>query len=171
MISIMELMEKKTPLIKNRDKKKGMTLVEIMAAMAIFSILFVAISSLMVNTAKIESKSNTLLDNTTIVKSVLTVFEVNGDGDGTGEYISNERFEELKISSNSNPDKLIEIEFNTINNMQKQLISGDNSDGNNYTAKIKIEKVAGKKLYLINVNLKNNIKNEFVEKKMFINRN
>ena len=34
MISMMELMEKKTLSIKNTNRKKGMTLVEIMAAMA-----------------------------------------------------------------------------------------------------------------------------------------
>ena len=42
MISMMELMEKKTPSIKNNYRKKGMTLVEIMAAMAILSILLCA---------------------------------------------------------------------------------------------------------------------------------
>ncbi len=38
---MMEFMEKITPLNKKYDRKKGMTLVEIMAAMAILSILFV----------------------------------------------------------------------------------------------------------------------------------
>ena len=41
MSSMMEFMEKTTPLNKKYDRKKGMTLVEIMAAMAILSILFV----------------------------------------------------------------------------------------------------------------------------------
>lgn len=57
MSSMMEFMEKTTPLNKKYDRKKGMTLVEIMAAMAILSILFVGISSYMLNIVKAENRS------------------------------------------------------------------------------------------------------------------
>ena len=77
MSSMMEFMEKITPLNKKYDRKKGMTLVEIMAAMAILSILFVGISTMMINTAKTEDKSNVLLNNTAIIRAILTSFEVN----------------------------------------------------------------------------------------------
>ena len=76
MISMMELMEEKTPLTKNADKKKGMTLVEVMAAMAILSILFVAISSLMINVVKSEIRADEKLEINNYIKSALTLFDV-----------------------------------------------------------------------------------------------
>lgn len=75
MISIMELMEKKAPSIKNIDRKKGMTLVEVMAAMAILSILFVGISGLIIGTAKSEGKSNRKLESDGYLKNALLMFE------------------------------------------------------------------------------------------------
>ena len=76
MISMMELMEEKTPLTKNTDKKKGMTLVEVMAAMAILSILFVGISSLMINVVKSEVRADEKLEINNYIKSALTLFDV-----------------------------------------------------------------------------------------------
>ena len=76
MISMMELMEEKTPLTKNADKKKGLTLVEVMAAMAILSILFVAISSLMINVVKSEVRADEKLEINNYIKSALTLFDV-----------------------------------------------------------------------------------------------
>ena len=76
MISIMELMEKKTPSIKKYDKKKGMTLVEVMAAMAILSILFVGISGLMISIVKTEVRSDEKLEINSYIKSALTLFDV-----------------------------------------------------------------------------------------------
>ena len=76
MISMMELMEEKTPLTKNADKKKGMTLVEVMAAMAILSILFVGISSLMINVVKSEVRADEKLEINNYIKSALTLFDV-----------------------------------------------------------------------------------------------
>ncbi|MBM6861369.1 type II secretion system protein [Clostridium saudiense] len=76
MISMMELMEEKTPLTKNTSKKKGMTLVEVMAAMAILSILFVAISSLMINVVKSEIRADEKLEINNYIKSALTLFDV-----------------------------------------------------------------------------------------------
>ena len=75
MISIMELMEKKTPLTKKYDKKKGMTLVEIMAAIAILSILFVGISGLIIGTAKSEGKADRKLESDEYLKNALLMFE------------------------------------------------------------------------------------------------
>ena len=75
MISIMELMEKKTPSIKKYDKKKGMTLVEVMAAMAIFSILFVGISGFIINVAKSEGRSERKLESDGYLKNTLLMFE------------------------------------------------------------------------------------------------
>ena len=75
MISIMELMEKKTPSIKNIDRKKGMTLVEIMAAMAILSILFVGISTLIISTVKNEARTNRKLESDGYLKNALLIFE------------------------------------------------------------------------------------------------
>ena len=76
MISMMELMEEKTPLTKNTSKKKGMTLVEVMAAMAILSILFVGISSLMINVVKSEVRADEKLEINNYIKSALTLFDV-----------------------------------------------------------------------------------------------
>ena len=76
MISMMELMEEKTPLTKNTGKKKGMTLVEVMAAMAILSILFVGISSLMINVVKSEVRADEKLEINNYIKSALTLFDV-----------------------------------------------------------------------------------------------
>lgn len=76
MISMMELMEKKTPSIKNNYRKKGMTLVEIMAAMAILSILFVGISGLMLSIVKTEARADEKLEINNYIKSALTLFDV-----------------------------------------------------------------------------------------------
>ena len=76
MISMMELMEKKTPSIKNTNRKKGMTLVEIMAAMAILSILFVGISGLMISIVKTEARADEKLEINNYIKSALTLFDV-----------------------------------------------------------------------------------------------
>lgn len=76
MISIIELMEKRTPSIKNNDKKNGMTLVEVMAAMAILSILFVGISGLMISIVKTEVRADEKLEINNYLKSALTLFDV-----------------------------------------------------------------------------------------------
>lgn len=164
MSSMMEFMEKITPLNKKYDRKKGMTLVEIMAAMAILSILFVGISTMMINTAKTEDKSNVLLNNTAIIRAIFTYFEVNTDGSRTIDYINNTRFYNLKEKVN------ITLRFNTIENMQQQL--KDDliiSDGSNYIAEITIRD-DGDNIYNIKINLINNIKNEDITKEMYVYR-
>ena len=164
MSSMMEFMEKITPLNKKYDRKKGLTLVEIMAAMAILSILFVGISTMMINTAKTEDKSNVLLNNTAIIRAIFTSFEVNTDGSRTIDYINNTRFYNLKEKVN------ITLRFNTIENMQQQL--KDDliiSDGSNYIAEITIRD-DGDNIYNIKINLINNIKNEDITKEMYVYR-
>lgn len=75
MISTMELMEKKTPSIKKIDRKKGMTLVEVMAAMAILSILFMAISSFIIGIVRSEAKSERKLESDGYLKNALLMFD------------------------------------------------------------------------------------------------
>lgn len=74
MISMMETMEKRIHLIKN-SKKKGMTLVEIMAAIAILSILFIGISQLIVGTVKSEARADRRLESDGYLKNALLMFE------------------------------------------------------------------------------------------------
>ncbi len=169
MISMMELMEEKTPLTKNTDKKKGMTLVEVMAAMAILSILFAAISGLMINTVKIEDRSNVLLDNSSIIKAIMLVFETDSDSSNDSENINNERFNQLK-PINDGEIKTTIINFDTIEGMQDQLINGTISLVGKYKAEISIEKLRGKKLYKISTTLTNTLKQQSIEKEIIINR-
>lgn len=169
MISMMELMEEKTPLTKNTDKKKGMTLVEVMAAMAILSILFAAISGLMINTIKIEDRSNVLLDNSSIIKAIMLVFETDSDSSNDSENINNERFNQLK-PINDGEIKTTIINFDTIEGMQDQLINGTISLVGKYKAEISIEKLRGKKLYKISTTLTNTLKQQSIEKEIIINR-
>ena len=75
MISTMELMEKKTPSIKKTNRKKGMTLVEVMAAMAILSILFMGISSFIIGIVRSEAKSERKLESDGYLKNALLMFE------------------------------------------------------------------------------------------------
>lgn len=169
MISMMEPMEEKIPLTKNTDKKKGMTLVEVMAAMAILSILFAAISGLMINTVKIEDRSNVLLDNSSIIKAIMLVFETDSDSSNDSENINNERFNQLK-PINDGDIKTTIINFDTIEVMQDQLINGTISLVGKYKAEISIEKLRGKKLYKISTTLTNTLKQQSIEKEIIINR-
>lgn len=182
MISIMELMEKKTPSIKKNDRKKGMTLVEVMAAMAILSIIFVGISGLISSIIKSETKSNALLDNATIAKSILSVFEIVGDGSGDKQYISNERFNNLinNIDRENNKDideesNANEYKFNTIDEAIEQIINGKNSVGSGeeykYTLELKIDnEPKDSNLYKITVEVYDSITEDSQIKYMYIYR-
>lgn len=72
---IMKVMEKKTPLIKIKHKKRGITLIEVMAAIAIISILFVSISQFILSVAKNEAISERKLENYGYLKNILSIFE------------------------------------------------------------------------------------------------
>ena len=120
MSSMMEFTAEKTPLTKNIDKKKGMTLVEVMAAMAILSILFVAISGLMINTVKIESRADKILETNNYLKSALLVFDEKMAD--VSEYIVEKT-----------------IEFSNVNEMQRRIVNKDYSSTGKYSMNIKSE--------------------------------
>ena len=113
MISMIEPMEKKTPSIKNTNRKKGMTLVEVMAAMAILSILFVGISGLMISIVKSENRADQKLEINNYVKSALILFD--------SKSANVESYKDGKT-----------IFFNDLNEMQSKIISGDESGTGKY---------------------------------------
>ncbi|MBD7915998.1 prepilin-type N-terminal cleavage/methylation domain-containing protein [Clostridium sp. Sa3CUN1] len=98
MISIMELMEKKILLTKKNSNKKGMTLVEIMAAMAILSILFIGISSFIIGIVNSEAKTNRKLESDGYLKNALLMFEsgVVSPGDSLNFTVSFDNIEQMK---------------------------------------------------------------------------
>ena len=65
MISIKEHMEKK--IISN---KKGMSLVEVIAALAIFSVLFIGVSSFIMNSIKSENLNNNSIKTVTLMQGI-----------------------------------------------------------------------------------------------------
>lgn len=65
MISIKEHMEKK--IISN---KKGMSLVEVVAALAIFSVLFIGVSSFIMNSIKSENLNNNSIKTVTLMQGM-----------------------------------------------------------------------------------------------------
>ncbi|MEN8078454.1 prepilin-type N-terminal cleavage/methylation domain-containing protein [Clostridioides difficile] len=143
MNSIMELMEKKTPSIKNRDRKKGMTLVEIMAAMAILSILFVGISGLIIGTAKNEGKADRKLESDGYLKNALLMFESG-----------------LVSPSDS---LNFTVKFDDIIQMQEGINSLSNTNKGNETYEISITSSleSSNNLYKINANFKNSRGEEY----------
>ena len=65
MISTKEHMEKK--IISN---KKGMSLVEVIAALAIFSVLFIGVSSFIMNSIKSENLNNNSIKTVTLMQGI-----------------------------------------------------------------------------------------------------
>lgn len=65
MISIKEHMEKQ--IISN---KKGMSLVEVVAALAIFSVLFIGVSSFIMNSIKSENLNNNSIKTVTLMQGI-----------------------------------------------------------------------------------------------------
>lgn len=143
MISIMELMEKKTPLIKRNNKKKGMTLVEIMAAMAILTILFIGISGLLIGIVKNEAKANRKLESDGYLKNALLMFESG-------------------IVSPS--DSLnFTVKFDNITEMKEGITTLQNTNKGNgtYEITIKISSENKKDLYKINATFRNSKDEEY----------
>ena len=68
MISTKEHMEKK--IISN---KKGMSLVEVVAALAIFSVLFIGVSGLIMNSMKSENLNNNSIKSVTLMQGIRDV--------------------------------------------------------------------------------------------------
>lgn len=143
MISIIELMEKKTPSIKKYDKKKGMTLVEIMAAMAILSILFVGISGLIIGTAKSERKANRKLESDGYLKNALLMFESG-----------------LVLPNNS---LSFTVKFDDIIEMQEGIknLSNNNIGNGTYEISITSSLESNNNLYKVNASFKNSRGEEY----------
>ena len=143
MISIMELMEKKTPSIKNRHRKNGMTLVEVMTAMAILYILFVVISGFIINTAKNEGRA----DRT-----------VEGDGYLTSALLM---FASWLVQPS---DKLnFTVKFDNIAEMQQGIttLMNCNKGNENYEISITSSLESSNNLYRVNANFKNSRGEEY----------
>lgn len=143
MISIMELMEKKTPLIKKYSKKKGMTLVEIMAAIAILSILFIGISGLLIGIVKNEAKANRKLESDGYLKNALLMFESG------------------VVSPNGSLN--FKVKFDNITEMQQGIATlQDTNKGNGtYEIIIKISSENNNDLYKIDATFKNSKDEEY----------
>ena len=112
-----------------------MTLVEVMAAMAILSILFVAISGLMINTVKSENRADSILEMSNYLKSALLLFDTKAS--------NVESYEDEKI-----------ISFNNLGEMQNRINSVDTTSGGNFSIKIKSQLQANG-LYKVTVYMKN----------------
>ena len=143
MISIMELMEKKTPLIKKNNRKKGMTLVEIMAAMAVLSILFIGISGLIISTVNNEAKSNRKLESDGYLKNALLMFESG--------VVSPSDSLNFKVS------------FDNITEMQQGIDTLENTNKGNgtYEITIKITSENNNDLYKVNATFRNSKGEEY----------
>lgn len=136
MISMMETMEKRIHLIKN-SKKKGMTLVEIMAAIAILSILFMGISGLILGAVKSEVRADDKLETNNYIKSALTLFDTK---------IANvEDYQIKKI-----------INFEDLEDMQYKIKNINSLNDNNGKFSIEIEsKLQDNGLYKVKAHMKN----------------
>lgn len=147
MILIMESMEEKIPLIKK--KKKAITLVEIMASIAIITILFLAISGVVSNSIKIEKKSNDYLKSNDILKTALLLFNNNT---ANIELYNSEK----------------EISFNDIEDMKIKIENADTTVEEDWTYKVIISVIKVEdEIYEVTANLINRDNSEF-SKKLFV---
>ncbi len=169
-------MVKKTHLV---NKKKGITLVEMMASLAILLILFCGITNMILTNMKAEIKSNTRMENISYIKAIMAMFEVepkvekttDGGGESTttaSEYISN------NIFANNLLGKETYFTFNNFEGLKTKLINGYvttsiPSNNDNYLATLNVEEVKNY-LYKIDVNVENIFKNEVTEKTLYINK-
>ena len=151
MISIMEIMEKKTPLIKRNNKKKGMTLVEIMAAMAILSILFIGISGFLIGIVKNEAKANRKLESDGYLKNALLMFEsgIVSPSDNLNFTVGFDNIEEMKTGittlQNTNEDNkmykiTVKSNLENQNNLYKVEATFKNSRNEEYSKHIYVIK-------------------------------
>lgn len=140
MISTIELMEKKIPSIKKTDRKKGMTLVEVMAAMAILSILFMGISSFIIGIVRNEAKSERKLESDGYLKSALLMFESG-------------------VVSPSGDSLEFTIKFNDILEMQEKIEKLANGGEGIYILKITVTTVGD--LYRVDATFKNERDEEY----------
>ena len=147
MISIMELMEKKILLTKKNSNKKGMTLVEIMAAMAILSILFIGISSFIIGIVNSEAKANRKLESDGYLKNALLMFEsgIVSPSDNLEFTVAFDNIEEMKTAittlQNTNEDNkmykiTVKSNLENQNNLYKVEATFKNSRNEEYSKHI-----------------------------------
>lgn len=150
--------------ISSLNKKKGFTLVEIMAAMAIFLILSLSIGKILTSSSKIENKSNNRLENINYVKAVMDIFDVKR-GDGTdNETISNDRFNYFLNNG------VVTISFDNMDELQKKILGTyTGTDGTTYSAIIKVSNEESN-IYKVEATVKDNEKGNEVDKKIYISR-
>lgn len=173
---MMGTMEKKIHLIKC---SRGFTLVEVMATLAILLILFGGISTLMINTVKIQSKSSTFLHNSAYIKSALIMFDIKSGGDIDGDNLSGiKQYISSEVFDNVYKDKDVYCYFSNIDEMQEKLVAGnvenskDIAKKHGYELNLIITRQSGDgNLYLVTAALKNlNKKNDDITKTLYINR-
>lgn len=150
--------------ISSLNKKKGFTLIEIMAALAIFLILSLSIGQILTSSSKIESKSNNRLENINYVKAVVDIFDVKR-GDGTdNETISNDRFNYFLNNG------VVTISFDNMDELQKKILGTyTGTDGTTYSAIIKVSNEESN-IYKVEATVKDNEKGNEVDKKIYISR-
>lgn len=144
------------------NRKKGFTLVEIMASLAIFLILSLSIGQMLTASSKMENKSNKRLENINYVKAIMNIFDVKrGDGTDT-ETISNSRF-------NYFVGKDITIKFDNMDELIKKILGTyTGKDGVDYTAVITVS-FKEENIYVVKAIVKDSRGDE-VEKKIYISR-
>ena len=150
--------------ISSLNKKKGFTLIEIMAALAIFLILSLSIGKILTSSSKIENKSNNRLENINYVKAVMDIFDVKR-GDGTdNETISNDRFNYFLNNG------VVTISFDNMDELQKKILGTyTGTDGTTYSAIIKVSNEESN-IYKVEATVKDNEKGNEVDKKIYISR-
>ena len=159
MISTMELMEKKTPSIKKTDRKKGMTLVEVMAAMAILSILFMGISSFIIGIVRNEAKSERKLESDGYLKNALLMFE-------SGVVSLDKVKEYFEVNPNKNFN--FSVSFNDVLEMQEKIEKLAKDEDGTYTLTISISESGD--LYRVNATFTNERREEY-SKHVYILKN
>lgn len=150
--------------ISSLNKKKGFTLIEIMAALAIFLILSLSIGQILTSSSKIESKSNNRLENINYVKAVVDIFDVKR-GDGTdNETISNDRFNYFLNNG------IVTVSFDNMDELEKKILGTyTGTDGTTYSAIIKVSNEESN-IYKVEATVKDNEKGNEVDKKIYISR-
>lgn len=137
MISTKAHMEKK--IISN---KRGMTLVEVVAALAIFSVLFIGVSNLIMSSIKSENLNNNSIKTVTLMQGIRDIL-----------YDQDEVFFE-----NCLKDKQIRIEANDLDSIENILddLKNNNIENKNYVSKYNSENNPIK--YIVYIDTKSNEK-------------
>ena len=143
-------------------RKNGFTLVEIMAALAIFLILSLSIGQILTSSSKMENKSNRRLENINYVKAIMDIFDVKR-GDGTdSETIGNSRF-------NYFVGKDVTIKFDNMDELEKKILGTyTGTDGTAYTAVITVS-LKEENIYVVKATVTDS-HGDGVEKKIYISR-